>query len=88
MCHMYVLQAKNYQGEPKIGIVISTKFSKSAVKRNRVKRLYREVLQKNLSKFGNDLWVVVHPKFNCLEKEYEEISADFDQLLQKIPLFR
>jgi len=84
LCHIYVLKAKDYQGPARIGIVISTKFHKNAVVRNRVKRLYREVVREHLKKLSPGLWVVIHPKFICLEKNYEEISTDFNQLLQKV----
>ena len=86
LCHLYTLKPQKYNGEPKFGIVVSNKFHKKAVKRNRVKRLYREVLAANLSKFGKNLWIVVHPKFSTLGKSYEEISTDFNKILQKIPL--
>lgn len=83
-CHVYVLCPKNYAGPTKIGIVISNKFDKRAVKRNRAKRLYREVVQKALPGIKNDLWIVIHPKFNVLTKTYEEISSDLDKVIQKI----
>jgi len=82
--HCYVLKPKNYSGTPKFGIVISNKFHKSAAKRNRAKRLFREVIRKNLKKFNDDLWFSVYPKKNVLQATYEKISTDFNKTLQKI----
>ncbi|MFC1622264.1 ribonuclease P protein component [Patescibacteria group bacterium] len=82
--HMFYLQPKNYTGPAKIGIVISNKFHKSAVKRNKTKRLFREVIRKNLELFPDDLWVVIHPKFHTIDKSYEEINSDFVKTLQKV----
>ena len=82
--HIYWLKPKNYTGEPKIGIVISNKFDKRAVVRNRVKRVFREIVQKNLENISKDHWIVIYPKFSSLNKSYEEISSDFSKILQKI----
>lgn len=82
--HIYFLKPKNYEGSTKIGIVVSNKFSKKAVERNRAKRLYREVIKNNFQKLPKEnLWIVIHPKFNSLGKTYEEINFDFNKVLQK-----
>lgn len=82
--HLFYLQPKNYKGPTKIGFVISNKFDKRAVVRNKVKRKFREIFRKSLEIFPQDLWVVVHPKFICIDKSYEEISADINSVLSKI----
>lgn len=82
--HAYFLNPKNYDGSTKFGVVVSNKFSKKAVERNRVKRVYREVIRNNLDKLDkNGLWVVIHPKFISLQKDYEEINTDFNKVLQE-----
>lgn len=60
----------------KFTVVVSTKVFKSAVKRNRVKRIIREYIRKNLIRFktGNYL-VVVKPKLNTLPET--EILKNF-----------
>ncbi|MFZ2664344.1 MAG: ribonuclease P protein component [Patescibacteria group bacterium] len=84
LTHTYFLIPKNYQGPTKIGIVVSNKFSKKAVERNRVKRIYRKVVEENFEKLNKgDLWIVIHPKFGSLNKTYEEINTDFNKILQK-----
>ena len=67
-------------------IVVSNKFSKKAVERNRIKRIFREIVGNNLEKIGKDnIWVVIHPKISCQNKGYEEISAEFNKILQEAP---
>ncbi|MBI2414743.1 ribonuclease P protein component [candidate division WWE3 bacterium] len=72
----------------RFGIVISNKFSKSAVVRNRVRRVFREVLRLNLSALKSGFWVVIYPKFASLNKGYAEINTEFNQVLPKIHLLR
>ena len=82
--HIYFLIPQKYTGPTKVGIVVSNKFSKKAVERNKVKRLFREIVAKNFEKINSgNLWVVIHPKFSSLSKTNEEISADFNKILQK-----
>ena len=82
--HVYFLIPKNYEGPTKVGIVVSNKFSKKAVERNRVKRVFREVVRSNFGKINKGyLWVVIHPKLSCVDKSYEEISTDFNKVLQE-----
>lgn len=86
--HFFYMKQKDIKNPTKVGIVVSNKFNKSAVVRNRVKRLFREVFLKNFDKIRDGYWVVIHPKFVSIGKSYEEINADFNKILQKIPLAR
>ncbi|HLB51923.1 ribonuclease P protein component [candidate division WWE3 bacterium RIFCSPHIGHO2_12_FULL_38_15] len=81
--YLYVLKPKNYEGPPKIGIIVSNKFDKSAAKRNRIKRVYREIIRNNLDKIPSNLWIIVYPKTISREAEYEEINTEFTDILQK-----
>ena len=85
--HIYFLKPRNYKGPTKVGIVVSTKTTKKATKRNRVKRVFREVVRKNFEKIDKgDLWIVIHPKVASLNKKYEEINTDFNKILQKVSI--
>jgi ribonuclease P protein component len=86
LSHVYILKPKNYNGETRIGIVVSNKFHKKAVKRNRVKRIFRDIIKDKVDKFGKGMWVVIHPKFDCLGKTNEEISSDLNKILQKVSI--
>ncbi len=82
--HLFILEPRNYTGPTKVGFVVSTKFSKSAVVRNRVKRVFRESVRKSFDTIKPGYWLVVHPKTTAIGKKYEEISTDYNRLLQKI----
>jgi ribonuclease P protein component len=81
--HLYYVKPRNYEGPSKVGIVVSNKFSKSAAKRNRLKRVFREVIRLNLGIIPSGYWVVVYPKYYSAGKKYEEICSDFTQTIQK-----
>jgi ribonuclease P protein component len=83
--HIFVFKPDNYSGPAQYGIVVSTKVTKKAVERNRIKRLYREVIRANSVLVSDNLWVVIQPMTSSLGKNYEEISTDFIETIQKIP---
>ncbi len=82
--YFYALKPTNYEGPSKIGFVVSNKIDDSAPKRNRLKRLFREAFKPHFQSFPQNYWVVVHPKSTSLEKSYEEICADVNQVLSKV----
>ncbi len=86
LCNMFYLKPTNYQGPAKIGIVISKKIHKNAVKRNRLKRMFGECIREKLDTLPQDHWVVFHPKTESLESKYEEICVDVNKVLSKISL--
>jgi len=66
--------------EPRFGFIISTKISKKAVVRNRIKRIMSEVIRKNLDKIksGYDVLFLIKPsavKINKKELEKETYEA-------------
>ncbi len=69
----------------RFGFVVSTKISKSAVKRNRIKRQMREVVRLLLKdgriKFGFHIAIIA--KSEMLGKEYEEIERSLAELLRR-----
>jgi len=82
--HIYFLKPKNYEGPTKVGVVVSTKFDKRAVVRNRIKRIFRDIIRKNFDSISKEgLWVVIHPKTVCTNARYEEISSEFNKILQE-----
>ncbi len=55
----------------RFGFIISTKISKKAVIRNRIKRIIADVIRRNLDKLksGHDVLFLVKPQIVKLEKE-------------------
>lgn len=74
----------------KIGFIVSKKVSKSAVKRNRVKRQMREVIRIILKqeKLQAGVFVLVQAKPNVLDVSYEHISLDIQRLLHRAKLLK
>lgn len=69
-----------------VGLVISKKVSKSAVKRNRLRRQLREILRPlcpNLKPGYRLLWI---PKTSLLTYSWQELRAEVHRLLQKADL--
>lgn len=69
----------------KIGFVVSAKISKSAVKRNRVKRQMREAVRLLLKedKLNTGFMIAFMAKSNILEREYQEIAVDVTKILKR-----
>lgn len=77
---------KNTLKNSRFAVVIGTKVSKSAVKRNRVRRQYQEILRLNLEKIipGFDVILLCGPA--SLELEYEQKEARLMAVLKKARL--
>jgi ribonuclease P protein component len=86
--HLFYVKPSNYEGASKVGFVISNKFHKNATERNRVKRLFREVVRLNFDKIKDGYWIVIHPKFKAIDANYEQINSDFIKALQNLPFSR
>ena len=72
--------------ETAFGLVISTKVSKKAVVRNKIRRRLREVIRDNLNEIVPGFKVMLVVKSTILDKEYKAIKTDLEQLLKKVRL--
>lgn len=70
----------------RVGFVISTKVSKSAVKRNKIKRVIREVFRLNLDKIKKGMDIVVIVKPGAIELERTDIEKNVLFFLKKAKL--
>lgn len=76
---------KRNDGLPaKIGIIVSKKISKLAVKRNRAKRLLRESLRRLIKDAPDGLNIVFLTKKNLLEAVQDEVYRETERLFGKI----
>lgn len=86
--NLYWVVAKNYTGPAKVGFVVSNKISKNATQRNRIKRLLREAVHKQLKFLPSGVWISIFASQNAIDTTYETVSTQINQALQKISLPR
>jgi ribonuclease P protein component len=72
----------------RLGVLVSTKVSKKAVVRNKLKRQIREIIQKDLPKLkiGKDLVVIVFSQI--LDKNFTEIEEMIISALKKLKVYK
>ncbi len=79
---------KNNLGFPRFAFIISKKFSKKAVERNRIKRIIKEALRLNLHKLEDLSYdIVVIPKKHLLNKKMQNLIKDvlsFQETLREL----
>lgn len=75
----------------RFGFVVSKKYNKRAVKRNRIKRLMREcvrlaIKEKKLDKLNNYMSFIIMPKVseNSFKLKLKDVENSFYKLIQKI----
>ena len=74
--------------DTKFAFVVSKKYHKRAVKRNRIKRLIRESIRlilknQEITDINNYLSFIFIPKNNALDKSFKDIDNDAKKLLTK-----
>jgi len=82
---LYLKIRKNNLDASRFGFVISKKFSKKAVIRNKTKRRLSEIIKKKLLeiKKGMDIIIVVMPG---AENEFQKLEDTIDKLFKKAKL--
>jgi ribonuclease P protein component len=72
----------------RLGVLVSTKVSKKAVVRNKIKRQIREIIQKELPKIknGKDLIIIVFSQI--LDKNFAEIEEMITGALKKLKVYK
>ncbi len=82
---MQIIPGKKVVGSTRIGISISTKVSKHAVIRNRIKRQIRAAFRFLLPQItpGWSLVVVVQPQAVTSKCDYQQFLQELEQLLAK-----
>lgn len=64
----------------KFGIMVNRKI-KGAVKRNRIKRLLREILRKNKDKFRENEKILIYYKSVTEKTSYKNLLSEFEKLV-------
>lgn len=75
---------KNDLENSRFCIVISTKISKKAVVRNKVKRQLRAIIHKNLDQIKNNYDFVILTKPAVTVTNYQDLEKTFQVLLKRI----
>jgi len=79
-----IIFKKNNLDYPRFGIIISTKVSKLAVKRNALKRKIRNILRDFLPVFSKGFDTVIIVKKNCLKISFSKLKESLEKLLLKL----
>ena len=78
----------NHLAVSRAAVVVSTKVSKKATKRNKLKRQLREIIRLNFKKLnsGHDIVVSVQPQ--ALKIDFEQLEKDLLGLLKKARILK
>ena len=81
--HMKVIYLPQEDPVCKVGTAVSSKISKSAVKRNRMRRRCREALRVSAKADKRNLpfRLILMPRRSSLECDFEELKSDVEHLL-------
>lgn len=71
-------------GDKKAGFTVSKKVSKSAVKRNRIKRRMREVYRRSKSMLPENVSVIIRALPQALGADFNEIEAEIHSLFKAV----
>lgn len=75
---------KNNLSHSRFGFVVSSKISNRASRRNKVKRLLREVVKKNLTRIKPGFDIVIVTKKGIEEKLSKDISSAITSILERV----
>lgn len=76
--------ASNTVGYERLGIVVGKRFVNKASKRNRIKRLVREIFRQSSIKSDNPLDLVVKFRKAKFEDQFEDLKFSLADLLTKV----
>jgi len=81
-----VKMLKNEQEFTRFGIIVSSKVSKRAVIRNKIKRRIRNIIAKNCLNGANKKDVVIISLHKVLDKKYNEIEKSLGAHFKKLKI--
>lgn len=71
-------------GPSQFGFIVSTKVSKKAVDRNRIRRLISEYLRLKINQLKCPVQAVIIAKQEAIDKDYHILSRDIDKFIRHI----
>lgn len=78
-----VTSPTNSNNNTRFGFVVSKKISNSAVTRNKLRRVFREIIREKLEKVNNGYDVIFLVKQRALDSTREEITKEVESALKK-----
>lgn len=84
--NFYIKTKNNTLDNSRFGIIVSSKVSKKAVERNRLKRIIREIIKENLKDIKNKQDIVIILNNSIVNKKREDIFNDFLEGFQRLKL--
>ncbi|MEA3449834.1 MAG: ribonuclease P protein component [Patescibacteria group bacterium] len=78
----------NNEENNRFGVIVSTKISKKAVIRNKIKRRIRAVIKKELEKLKIGYDIVIFSQKAIVDSSYKEIETELTQIFNKLKLYQ
>jgi len=72
----------------RFAVVVSTKISKKATERNRIKRQIREIIRLNESRIKSKYDIIISAQNKALGKDYQDLEKNLLNLLNKAKLLK
>lgn len=79
---------KNDQTDSRFAVVATTRLSKKATQRNRLRRQLTEMIRLNRENIKSGYDVIFMAKSNALGKDYQDLEKDFIYLVKKAKLVK
>ena len=79
---LVIIRYSKQNKENKCAVIVSTKVSKNAVDRNRVKRLIRENMRKKFLLKMAGVWLVIIAKKDIIDKTFDQIGLELQHLFK------
>lgn len=89
----YLIQSKSFglsyylrsdSLDPKFAVVVSTKISKKAVERNRIRRLFFQIIAKNIDKFKRGCDYIFLVKHYAASQTTDSLENEINNIITKV----
>ncbi len=83
-----IKHARNNLGHPRVGIVVSTKVSKKAVVRNRLRRRFYAQMRELLARLDGGVDIVIMVRHQAIDQDSSQIGNDLEKTLNRANLLK